>query len=717
MKTVFLITGFLLFPALLVQAATRECGQSELSLPAEIDVAAEPPCSEAWSSSSGPSSVGKTALGAYRVLGGQYLDRMAYLFRTESAGDFIRLTVAYPDDVPRNAEIYCFSEADPSHDMIHFGTGYFTGDPYPITHRMIQQAFYFFAPSQKFAIVFMTAAPGRPAALARMRVEKVDIATAVKGQPAVVRKSDRRKLGMYWEDEVFQQNFGELSVPRMTAAQQAAAFQRALDCHVAYMKLIGHNLVIDPVVWYDSALYQPSAEYHPSRMTDQGTLRPPDFDRWMAKRYSEAGFDFWPSIRNWSLPSLVDWVKSADDVRSGGATEYVNTVDKNGRVVTRSAWHNPPMMNALHPRVQGAMKNLVTEIMDRLAPYESVKGIVLWATIHSIQGLGTPDQSYDDYTVRTFASDEGLRLPPPPSPPEGRFRQWCQWLHSQHWNAWIAWRKKKVTELYDAMADIVARKKPGAKLNVMVLYPSPTMNVGKTVDDVQAYLDSVGLDIDALARNPNIIISRLTLAHEYQHQLVKRTASSPGMPELLQRAALDFSPAWQKPFLGKTAGAVVQYTYFEHNLAHSERLHPVGWRAGEPGWHVTSPKAAGYNALEYLARSIALYDPQFIAYGGFQLGPQGMEETVGPFAAAFTSLPAVPFLTLSDQNGVVVRGASAEGCRWLYAVNATPEQRTVDLTSAGGPKSAALPPWGLAVFRLGEGGRDSSAIGSPKAQE
>jgi hypothetical protein len=37
---------------------------------------------------------------------------------------------------------------------------------------------------------------------------------------------------------------------------QVAAFRRALDRHVGYVKLIG-NPVIDPVVWYDSALSSP----------------------------------------------------------------------------------------------------------------------------------------------------------------------------------------------------------------------------------------------------------------------------------------------------------------------------------------------------------------------------------------------------------------------------------------------------------------------------
>ena len=678
------------------RADSKVCTEPEYPLPADIDASATPPCTEIWDSHSTPSSIASSPLGTYRVLGGSYLDRMAYLFHTDHVDDLLRLTITYPDNAPRNAELFTFSEVDQSYGLVPLGAGYFTGDPYPVTNRMIKQTFYFYTPgSQKFAVALMTAAPGRPAALTHIRIEKVN-----SGDPLPVWSDDalnsgRRKIGMYWEDQVFQQNFSELSVPRMSAAQQAAAFQRALDRHVLYMRRTGSNLVIDPVVWYTTALFQPSAEYNAQASAKWALFRPPDSDRWMAARYSKEGFDYWPSIRNWSLPSLAEWVKPSAEVRSGAAGEYVNAVDKNGKVLMGSAWHNPPMLNALHPRVQTALKNLVGDIMDRIGSYQSVRGIALWTTIHSSHGLGAIDQGYDDDSLSRFANDLRLELPKSPGPAEDRFKNWYQWLRAEHWKEWIAWRKQKQTELYYALADIVAHEKPGAKLNVMVFYPVPTMTVGLTVDDVGAYLDGIGLDLDALARNPNIVISRMILAHEYQHQSTK-TADPMKLQGLLARSALDFSPTWQRPFLGKATGAVIQYTYFEHDLTKEERMRPAGWRASEPSWHVTSPKAAGQNAIEYLARSIALLDPMFLAYGGFQMGPQGLEETIPPLVRAFTSLPAIPFATVAQHNGgVVVRRAVAEGFQWTYAVNATAKRQIVDL--GAGP--ATIEPWELLVLK------------------
>ena len=43
---------------------------------------------------------------------------------------------------------------------------------------------------------------------------------------------------------------------------------------------------------------------------------------------------------------------------------------------------------------------------------------------------------------------------------------------------------------------------------------------------------------------------------------------------------------------------------------------------------------------------------------------------------SFSALPAVQFRTVSDEDNVLVRTATAEGKNWFYAVNLSTEQRT-----------------------------------------
>src|SRR4029077_12263215 len=96
------------------------------------------------------------------------------------------------------------------------------------------------------------------------------------------------------------------------------------------------------------------------------------------------------------------------------------------------------------------------------------------------------------------------------------------------------------------------------------------------------------------------------------------------------------------------------------------------------------PIGAGRQALEYLAKSVALYDVMFLAHGGFQKGGTGAEDLLQPWAATFTSLPAVRFDTDSSDDNVVVRSGEAEGALWYYAVNASGVEKKVDISFDSG---------------------------------
>jgi len=574
-------------------------------LPALVDPALQAPDVEI-----GRSLVVPSSLGRYREAGVNRNDRMAYLFEASAAGRLIRLTLTSPDDKPRMGEV--FTIAHTAAPLEALGSGFFCGYPFPVTGKMIRQSFYFHAPDRHFAVVLMTSKQGAPAAIASLQLDELDGRQEIPAWPVEMKAAHRRSLGIYWEDPVLSYDFA--GDPRKLTDD--GAFEVVLDRQIDYLKRVGHSSVIYPLVWYRGALYQPSEEYPDQKQVNRP--HPPEFDKSMARRYSQEGIAFWPSIRNWRLASLQAWVKTPEEVRSGAVTDYVNTVTAAGQVKTQSQWHAPPYLNAFHPRVQTALKNLVADMMNRIGSEPSVQGVALFTTIHSTHGLGTIDQSYDDYSLKQFSKDTGIRLPALDGPVEDRFRQWHDWLQKQHWEAWIRWRKGKETQLLNDLAHIVASKKPGAKLQVMVKYPIPTMNAGLKVSDVGKYLDEIGLDIEELARNRDILISRIYRSGAYQIQLRDHDERSAGMEELLARSRLDFDAGWQGPFVGRTAGAVIQYDYFEAAWKNPERLRlPTDWGGGEPAWHVTSPKGAGQYALEYVAQSLALYDAQFIMHGGY----------------------------------------------------------------------------------------------------
>jgi len=655
--------------------------EKEKPIPAQLSVK-EAPYSEI-----GESKIIESPIGAYREVGNNRFDRVAYLFETKHIGDLIKLTLTIPDDKVRSAEVFLISEYlntkdQYGHAVNVLGSGYLTGRSWPISGKMITQSFYFHVPlSRKFAIVIMTSEKGAPAAFGALKLEKLGLTEGIAQLPYETRLPNCRKLGNYWEDPILASSFGAMypATPE--------TFQKSLDRSVAYFYRIGQNTLIYPVVWYMASLYQPSAEF---AKVWYNRRHPADYDKMMAKTYSKAGIEFWPSIRNWTLPSLKSLMKSPEDIRSGKVNDYVNAVTSDGqvRIIDKRQWHKPPQVNAFHPRVRKAMKNLVSEIMDRIGDEPSVPGIALFNTVHSCHGLGTIDQSYDDYTLKLFSQETGIQLPLPPLKPEERFHAWYTWLKNEHWDEWIQWRKEKQTEIFYELAGIVAAKKPGAKLQVMVKYPIPTLYVGETVNDVNAYLNEIGIDLEALARNEDIIISRMSRASEYQRMLRTAQEDSPKVKRLFNRGKLNFSKDWQQPFIGKTDGSVIQYCYFEANFKKMNLpmlRFPENWRNGEMSWHVTPPKGAGRNSLEYIAKSVGLYDALFVAHGGFNLGAQGMEDVLQPFAAVFTSLPAKHFKTVYDKDGVVLRSLVSEGKRWTYLVNASayPQKISIEFVGKG----------------------------------
>lgn len=603
-------------------------------LPARIQ-ASTPPYSEI-----GTSRLVDSDMGQYREAGPKRLDRFCYLFETVGAGDLVRVTLDYPDDKPRACELYLLSERAPA-PLNALGSGYLTGGDVPLLGRRLSQAWEFYVPaSPRFALVLMTGRTGEPAAFLALTVERVL-------EPA---PGSRRRLGLYWEDPALVTNLSHQVGGRKLSVIQ---FALVLDRLIERCRATGHNSVIYPVVWYESALWEGGAESDPVVLGKR--CEPPDFDRQMAQRLSREGIAFWPSIRNWMLPSLQFWLAGNDKIKAG-CTQYVNAVALDGTVRTRSSHHEPPLLNCLHPKVQGALEALMHDIMARVG--EHAQGIALWHTIHSSHALGSVDSSVDDCTIERFA--RACKVTPPEGPVEERFTRWGRWLQDDHWDTWLAWRRDQQTALLVRLAGIAAARKPGAKLALLVLYPAPAVGAGAGVEDPASYLEGIGLDTERLARDQNLSLCRI----------IQPTPASG-----TDRAALNWDAAWQKPFLAATTGAVLHYPYWEQSLKDLPRLaQPVGWN-GEWSWHVTSPKSAGRHALAPLAQALDLFETQELHHGGFQLGVQGMEDFISEWAAVFTALPAVLFAPLDEDQGVCLRGVETEGKRWFYLLNATAGER------------------------------------------
>lgn len=232
------------------------------TLPAVVDAVAEPPYGEV-----GISRVVNTPLGAYREVGNQAHDRIAYLFGGVVPGELVRLTITYPDDKPRIAEIFLQAGTYRGRWGAYFAQAAFAsalinGLPHRLSNQMLDQAFYFYVPyaNESFAIEIMTSksqaqqADGgwrstpevearAPAAIASLRVERVGADQGF-SWPKEMAQPNRRKLGLYWEDPILSPSFsGTNNTGEFFAGNDAGSLIRAVDLQIDYLKRTGPSAV------------------------------------------------------------------------------------------------------------------------------------------------------------------------------------------------------------------------------------------------------------------------------------------------------------------------------------------------------------------------------------------------------------------------------------------------------------------------------------------
>ena len=411
-------------------------------IPADVDAVAMAPDAEI-----GVSSIVKSPLGNYRQTSGARDDRMVWYFNTDAAGDFVRLTVRFQDDALRICEIFQIADSTAYWPGNALGAGYVTGFAFPQTKASVSESFDFWVSSSpQLGIVFKSSMAGAPCAVESLELCGSWNAGDVPLQFPLKTPTNRWKMGRYFaEDPVLSSTYGDHVIADDAHPDR---FTRPLERQIAYLKRTLQNLVIYPEVWYTQALYQPSAEFPPGMKTNRS--QPSNYDQLMASRYGEEHIDFWPSIRNWSLPSLAAWLHKPDEILNSEDIEYVNAVyvdpmTLNATVRTNSGWHAPPELNALHPRVRAALKNLVSGIAGRLDRYASFRGILLWTGLHSSSSLGLMEQSYDDYSVKQFAQENHLDLPQYQGP--DRLGKWYVWIRDHHRDEWLRWRQRLSDEI------------------------------------------------------------------------------------------------------------------------------------------------------------------------------------------------------------------------------------------------------------------------------
>jgi hypothetical protein len=687
----------------------------EWRLVREVDCVQEPPVSEV-----GESRVVEGPAGAYREAGARCYDRFAYVFELSGRDRLLRLTVEHPDDAKRCTMLsHSIPDFQPTgvagSEQQILGHGILSGGLLPLTNRMIARQYVFTCPSDRIGILVETGTTGQPAAAATLRLEEADGTYGPAARPPALGAADHRHAGLYWEDPVIAQDFGwtGTAYPRWDKV-----LGRAMD----YLAWTGQDLLVYPTVWYFGPIYR--SRFEPGTWPSGGRHHPPDYPRLVALRCAERGIQFVPTFTIWRLPSLAEWIRSKEEVIAG--TPSVNTVNRDGEVLTETNWGSPPLLNAQHPRVQKAILDLIDEQVALCGDLPSFAGVgfALWPSSPMQVGARLVT-SYDDWTLGAFARHIGEAPPDAPTDAD-RFKQRSEWIlgDEARREKWVRWRCEEMTRFYAEAARHVAAAGPEAKLRLMIQQPYP-----QDEDPARQLLEQ-GLDLSALSRNPQIIIDR------WMNQTAHRSGEKDGKdPATIVYDQVELTPEFQKPFMGwPRMSATIHQQYFESHAVFWDKAapklqFPAPWTQEGTG-RCSQPTPWGRHFLRHHARSVFLYDAQWIAIGGFCLGTMGAEDEVRDFARAFEALPAAPFDDVGCTGPVVVRTAMAEGARWVYAVNITDHEAALSLKArsrqprdavsgrrvrcAGGVLDAILLPYELRVWRMEP--EASVALNQPQAE-
>lgn len=605
-------------------------------------------------------------------------DRFAVRIRFPEVGKLYLLEYVFPDDKCRSTDIILQS-AKFEKDEYELQVGYVTGDEYPNSGKMITQRYLCYPRSEDSALLVMNAR-NMPAgaALAKVSVYAVDSPLPqAQIRPAKAIDGWTRPFGIYFEDPAVGYDFGNFGY-------EAKNFETMLDRLCAYMKFSGQNMFSYPFVWYDGVI---GDRYNPRN-------HPPRCAEAFAKKFDREGLEFMATMNQNNVSFDMPFFTRAD-ISEGKLNDSILTIHSTG-TPHPGGWHDsPPIFNILHPDIQKMVLREVDEILDICAEHPSFKGIVLHLPMHSLNSLGDIRTGLNDFMIRDFEKETGIRIPVDKTDP-ARGKLFYDWLMNNAREEWVDWRCRKLSEWYETLAKRLAERRSDLKLGIHCITP---ILYAKTVyDDEPGLRDfwlqvnrDMGIDARYLAKIPNVFVEQSVFPADYRwmherrdeslRDRLRQTEERRGM----YASILDAPNAWVHQF----------DRYWESDVATIEKRNgrpnrfPAEW-LDECTWRVTTLNPVESQAMKHYVMPFRFKDVLGLSKGGFLIGTYGMEPWMVPFAQAYRALPAVEFTNVEPltpqkrADTVKVRRYSDGKNTWFYLVNTDLKSADVTLSLPAG---------------------------------
>ncbi|MDR3198849.1 MAG: hypothetical protein LBU34_13365 [Planctomycetaceae bacterium] len=347
-------------------------------------------------------------------------------------------------------------------------------------------------------------------------------------------------------------------------------------------------------------------------------------------------------------------------------------------------WSEPnggPRYNLLHPLVQKAILNIIRELVERYSGHSSFGGIAVLLTPDGSARLPLIHRELDDRTFQQFLQEiqhnksAGLTVPPELTVTVLNQQQMLQRNTARAqfvqndpkaWDAWIRWRTRIIRDFYDNAAKVVTEKRSDAVfcLAAGTLLDHPEIrsyclpNLSRWPSPVYI-LRILGFDPTLLSKIPSLIFLRPS-----------RISSTPDSADSASYCEFD-SVETAAPFLKD------------------------GFIAGTLFYHDSQEIPSGIRNRRRFVKQLAQSDIGMFVDGG-RMFPNGEEEKLYEFLAAFRQLPAIPFQTFSAKDAagekslqpVTVRYINTAQGLIIYLVNDAPFGVTAETVISAMPESS-----------------------------
>lgn len=591
----------------------------------------------------GASRVEKSALGSWREsFGGKPLNGFLYQLAPIKNPDKPHwLEIEYPDNAQRQFYVAVFQDAlyDGTLDTI----GVLTGGMHPVTNAMQKKRLLFWPNSKTIRIGCYSHAQyegDHGPALARISVYEIDgpLPQTTVNLPET---GPRRMIGVWQEDPYMTR---AIWLNKSDGSDQTLGFWSEKWTRAAeYLLYSGQNVCDMPIFSYKGDASE-NEGYTPG-WADVG-----------AAVFQREGLNFLLTVHDLPMDSYIQGPGGL--AKAVGLEKLSWTLDEalqkgeasRERFVNDNYWsasggsRNFPRLNPLHPDVQAGYLRIIETYARHFARYESFRGFSFVITdSRSNLFYRSLDEGYEDWSVRQFEKDTGVKVPVP-SDARDRFSKRCEWLMKNAKEKWIRWRAGRLAKFYAQMAKTLQAAAPGRKIVIIARLSGDDFAKWPFVPDLRRTWLERGVDFDKLASIDGFLFAPPSVKPNMERAGLNTKERQDG--DLRNSRYYAFSPELAALQPGGAA-VLIHHSDFETYTNYApEQVKPVfPPQETRSTCHLaySIPHPDNQYELENLARLLADFNPEIVLNGWWGCPDNGAIDVYRPFYRAFRSIPVIPF--------------------------------------------------------------------------